>query len=306
MTWLFYVLFGQLCLALAVATDKIFLNKFIRSGFVFALLVGLLSLFALFLIPFGVRVPSLGALIINFIAGVALSVGLLLFFVALARDEATRVAPFIGGLMPIATITASYFILGETLTKNTWRGIIFLIAGSVLLIMSLYHKPEKSVRQAPVRLSTYIIAFGSAAATALSFVLGRMQFVTDGFITSFFWQRTGTLAVAIILLCLPMVRKGAHQAILKLRWFEGGIFLASKGVGALGYMLISYATKLISASIVNALGGVQYLFLLILASVATLAHPKLWREEVAGFMFIKKVLAIGLIAAGLFEVARFG
>lgn len=303
MTWLLYIFLGQLCLAVAVLVDRVFLNKIVKDGFVFAFLVGVLSLFAFVLLPFGVRLPSWPSFFINLAVGVSLSVGMLFFFLALARGEATRVAPFVGGLTPIATFIFSTLILHEVLSGRVLLAVCLLIVGSVILLHNS-SRPKKEIKaDRSERVVTYSLAALAAVAFALSFVLGRLQYLQDGFVTSFFWQRGGTMLVAAILFLQPRVRVGARAAAKELWSSRGVVFLASKAVGALGYLLIGYATKLISATIVNALQGMQYLFLLVAAVVVALVRPRWLKENVFGRDLVWKSLGVILVVAGLAGVA---
>lgn len=295
MHWLFFVLLGQFFLALAVSVDKVFLNKYIRNGFLFAFLVGLLSLSAVVLIPFGVVLPSEQSLLVNFIVGASLSIGLLCFFLALRRDDATRVAPFIGGATPVMTLIFSALILGERLERVAYVAVFLLVAGSIVLLWSA----RSSLRRTEAA-STYALALIGAVAIALSFVLGRLQFITEGFITSFFWQRGGTIMVALTIFVMRSDVRTEFTATVRDLWnWRGSIFLASKLSGALGFMLMSYATKLTSATIVNALQGVQYVFLLALAAAATYSKPGMWKEELSGHALFAKLIATASITAGL-------
>lgn len=302
MSWLSFVLIGQLFLAIALAIDKIFLSNIVKSGAVFALLVGALSVCAFVLVPFGVHLPSMRSLIINVLVGVFLSVGLLLFFIALSRDDATRIGPYIGGVTPIATLIASFIILHELLPRHSIAGIALLIIGSVILL-SATPKEKRARHHARDRVLTYVIATAAAIAFALSLVLGRLQFLSDGFVTSFFWQRGGTMLVAIGLAFQPPIRRGAREAIKKLWGAKGLLFFLSKGLGALGYMAMSYATKLTSATVVNALQGVEYIFLLVLAFVATHVQMRSWKEHTSASLFVRKLCATLCIAGGIALVA---
>ena len=59
----------------------------------------------------------------------------------------------------------------------------------------------------------------------------------------------------------------------------------------------------VSVAVVTALLGVQYSFVLIFATLLSLRMPTLLHEKVSSNTIIQKVLAIGLIAVGLYLVS---
>ena len=64
-------------------------------------------------------------------------------------------------------------------------------------------------------------------------------------------------------------------------------------------LLIQYAIFLGSVTIVNALAGVQYAFLLILVGVMSKFFPKRFREEYSRAEIIQEIISVLVISVGL-------
>ena len=77
-----------------------------------------------------------------------------------------------------------------------------------------------------------------------------------------------------------------------------GLFLSARGLGAVGGLLIYWAIFLGSVTLVNALQGVQYLFLLFLAFILFRKIPSL-KEQFNKRVLTQKIFAIILICLGL-------
>ena len=80
----------------------------------------------------------------------------------------------------------------------------------------------------------------------------------------------------------------------------GPLFLFGQVAGAASFLLINYAISISSVTIVNALQGLQYVFLLIMILILTRWLPKVMEEKLSGIIFAQKISAIVIIGAGLY------
>jgi hypothetical protein len=74
-------------------------------------------------------------------------------------------------------------------------------------------------------------------------------------------------------------------------------------IGSIGFVLQSYAVFLGSVALVNALQGVQYALLLIISAGLALLAPKLLKETFSWRIVLQKLLAVLVIALGLYFIA---
>jgi hypothetical protein len=78
------------------------------------------------------------------------------------------------------------------------------------------------------------------------------------------------------------------------------LYYSSRATGSIGGFLQNYAVSLGSVSVVNALQGLQFVFLLILTSLVSIYYPKVLKENITANTITLKLCAIGVISCGLF------
>jgi uncharacterized membrane protein len=67
--------------------------------------------------------------------------------------------------------------------------------------------------------------------------------------------------------------------------------------------MFNYAISLGSATLVNSLTSVQYVFVVILAFFASLKYPKIFDEKLSFNDWLQRFLAIAIIAVGIYLVS---
>ncbi|HEX9664533.1 MAG TPA: DMT family transporter [Patescibacteria group bacterium] len=295
MSWILFAIIGYLFLALTGIIDKLLLSNFIRNTSVYVLYISLLGLFALILIPFGFSLPATNILIASLIAGFLFLVALAFFFYALQVEEASRVIPLAGGLVPLFVFIISYFFIGERLGVYQLIAFLCLVLGSVIIT---YEKkdPGQKIRRG------YEITVLASFLFGLSFVLTKYVFNAESFINGFIWMRLGGILIIPFLVWKAANR---HDIFGNIRNVQGRIlalFIGAQAIGGLGFLSQNYAISLSSVTLVNALQGVQYVFVFILAALVTISFPKRFREKITGFTLIQKIIALILIALGLYFI----
>lgn len=299
MNWLAFVLIGHSANALVFLIDKFFLTKtkVFKDPRLYAFLVALFSLvsFAV-LAPFNLHYVGLSAALINIISGGFFIAAIVFFFKCLQGAEASRIVPFIGGGIPIVTLVVSYFFLGERLTSGQLIAFIFLSLGIILISIS---RVKVAI---PARL------FGQAALAilffALSSVLAKKAFMTDSYLNAFLWQRLGGALTAIYFIAQSSLRQDISKAFKLIFSKIGLVYWGNQVLAAIGFLSINYATSLASVSLVNALQGVQYAILFILAILASIFYPKILKESIEKGTLILKSAAIIVIGLGLFLLIK--
>ncbi|MBU2575664.1 hypothetical protein KKF64_01050, partial [Patescibacteria group bacterium] len=73
--------------------------------------------------------------------------------------------------------------------------------------------------------------------------------------------------------------------------------------GALGFVLVNYSISLASVSLVNAMQGAQYAFLLLMIILLAKKFPKIMSEKLTGAVLAQKIFAIILISIGIGLIA---
>lgn len=328
MSWLVIATAAYLLNSLAFIVDKALLGHAIKNQYVYTFFIGTLGLIAVLLVPLigfanahpgfyhllvdqwhvptyvfdasQLAAPTVGWWGIELLIGILLIAALVFFFSALKELETSRVVPFIGGLIPLTTFIFSFFYLDEQLSSTEIIAFVLLLVGGV--VISLGPK-QKGRKQGPQH---WWYAVAAAVLFSSSFVLTKYAYISQPFLTVFIVARLGSFFAALALLCVPSIRAAIVQTIRRLRSRLGLIFVASQAVGAAGFLLLNVAIKLKNVTLVNALQGIQYIFLLALVSVATVFYPKLLKERITPMIIAGKVLGIIFISAGLWVLAKNG
>ncbi len=293
MNWILIATIGYFFLALVNIFDKFLLSKYVTNSFVYTFFVGILSLAALVLIPFGFYIPSLWLLLISLIGGAFFILALVLFFHALKIGAASRVIPFTGGLIPLFIFALSYLFLGERLESMQMIAFFVLVAGSVM-IATVPGKKRK------LDAGEFVGMVFASLSFAVSFVLSKYIYDNLGFITGFIWLRIGSFLAALFILLSPGIRKDIKKIWKKIKARGKLMYVGNQALGGVGFAFTNYAISLTSVSLVNAMQGVQYTFVIIIAAIASIFAPKLIKEKVGLYIILQKVLAIILITIGIY------
>lgn len=297
MNWIGIAVISHLITGVANITDKFVVSKYLKSAAVYSFYVGVLSAVTVVLIPFGVVWPQTGELIKALIFGAFFIVAFYLMNIALLRGETSRIITIIGGSLPIFSFTLSYFFLDERLTNQQVLAFVILVLGIILIGIDLRTIAKKKASK-PYALYAVVAGFFFAA----TFVGSKYIYNTQSFISGFFWMRMGTVLAGLAVLFHPRWKqeviddfKTPKKEQARAKFFVIG----NQAVGAVGFVMLNYAISLGSATIVNALQGVQYAFIFILALVFGRWIPQI-KEEVNKYIVVQKVVAIAMISVGLY------
>jgi drug/metabolite transporter (DMT)-like permease len=282
---------AYLCFALAAIGDKVILSRHLNHPIAYAFYVGLFSPIVLILSPFGFHWLGVGNTAIALLGGVCFIYALIYFYRAISQSTASSAATIVGGFEPIFVLTLAFFIVGEHLSKLQLSAFVLLLIGSVLI--SLEKVEKKWVAKA---IWNCIVA---ALLFAAGFAFFKYTYNHTNFISGLIWTRTGLFVGAMSFLILPSTRK----IIFSKHWSQGHsgkfVFLGNFLLGASGSLLQNYAISLGSVSIVSAMAGVQFVFLLAISSFLSRYFPKVLHEDLRPSILIQKIFAIILISTGI-------
>jgi drug/metabolite transporter (DMT)-like permease len=316
--WLVIAISAYLINAGVYVADKFLLSKKIHSSVTYAFYVGIWSIFNLCLLVFDFWLPTWQELILDLSAGALFVATLVFWYKALHQSEATRVVPIVGALVPIFSFALSFLFLGETMNQRQLLAFIVLICGGVLI--SIKHTKFYAVKKVVGRMR-YVtgLFFGevhakyrptwrlitnsliSAFFFAAYYVLIKYVYSNQPFIGSFVWSRLGSFLGVLLFLLVPVWReriikhqKGAKTP--KNMFF----FLSVRLLAALAFIMLNWAISLGSVAMVNALQGVQYLFLFFIILIISAKFPKILTEELGRGVILQKIIGILFIGLGLY------
>lgn len=293
--WLLLALFGHLLNAFVFLTDKAFVAKLYPSPKALAFISGAAGFFTFFLFPWYLKPAGTDIILAAMGAGIISVPALIFFFQSLSREEVSRVVPSIGSLTPLFTFGLSYGILGERLGDKFLTGFILLAAGGALIALRSFN--EIFLRR---RYALFFLEIGAAFLFALGWVLQKYAFNgTDDF-SAFLWSRVGSLGAALPLLFFAEVREKLRFAELRGKGMKTGLLYGiSRIFAGVSPLVILLAISFGSATMVNALQGIQYAFLFLLALLFAKRFPAIFSEEISRNIVAQKAAATVLIISGL-------
>jgi drug/metabolite transporter (DMT)-like permease len=298
MSWLVAVVIGHFLNAISYVLDKVLLSKSLDNPFAFAFYIGVLGLLGAVLIPFGFEVPDLATIFFNLVTGATFIAALLFFFLALKDAEASRIVPFIGGGVPVFTLVFELLFLDFQLSAYQLLAFGVLVAGTVMITVE--KKKEDATKNG---LMNWVQAILAALFFAISFGMTKIAFDTQPFFSAFVWIRFGSFVFALTFLFFAKQRKAILDAIPLFKTKDGALYLVAQAFGAVGFIFVNYAISIASVSLVNALQGVQYALLLVMAIIGTIKYPKLLGESMTKSVLALKIAAVIVIGVGLTMIA---
>mgnify|MGYP001596127921 CR=1 FL=1 len=289
MLWIYLIIIAQLLNAVVTLVDKHFVtSSLIGKPVVYAFYIGILSGVAVLLLPFGVVLsPTMTILWLSSVVGISYTFSLLFLFKSLKLSDASDVIPALGAVNAIATFGFGFVFLGGNLTGNFLYGFILLVMGT--FITSYFHLTKK----ATLFLIIAGILFG------FSTVFLKELFNQTAFWNGFFWSRLANVLGVAILFLWPGNAKAILENIKTSSMGTKAAVVANKIIAGFAFLLMLYAIKLGDISIVNALTGVQFAFLLLFAVLFTKRFPQYFYESVHHHTILRKLIATVLIMVGL-------
>jgi uncharacterized membrane protein len=305
--WLWLVVIAQVLLAgvslvdkYVVTSDTVILRPFTYTFWISLLSSGsiLVYFFSWIKIPVdgifipsfaNIHAPTLTVFTLSITAGYAFFTALLSMFTALKTADASDVVPVVGGLNALFTFLLSYYFLKNTLSDNFLIGFILLVSGTVL--MSTFRLSKHNV----------FSVVHSGLMFGVHYVCIKALLLETNFDSAFFWSRFGIASIALSMLLVPYYYKKVMVRTRSARKRDGGFVLLNKVIGGIAGIILLKAIDISdSVSLVQALGGLQYLILLAFSACCGRYISKDWGENVTAGDIFQKAIAIPLIVLGFF------
>lgn len=306
MSWILAALLGYFFLAVAAIFDKYLLAERIKAPAVYAFFVSLFSLFVLSLIPFGFQFFNWQTTGLFLLSGALFLYGLVALYIAVKENEISRISPLVGTVVSLVAIGAGFFpgIFSETAFSLTHiLALVLLIGGGLLVSFDLPLRKHEHIS-----LSVVI----AGIAMGVSLLLLKYGYTQANFVSGLIWSRIGMFLGGLSLLLVPVYRgqilgeMGKFSGVSRGAVHTGSVFVLNKVCAGGASFLILYAVKLGPVSFVQALSGMQYVFLLMLALPLSLRYPRVFGEKMYFWDWFQKAVAILIIGLGLWLFAMSG
>lgn len=283
--------------SVSVTIDKYLLVKQAPNPFFYIFYISLFSLLVLVGIPF-VSVPGLKTFLYASASTALWTAGAYFMFRALKVGNPARVIPVIGTLIPVVLAGIGY--ISGTLTLNQLWAIGILVVGLAFLVLPYLRGKVHSQEILSVLISALFFAN--------SYVLLSWAYQTGDFASVFVYSRLILIPFLLIFYFIPILKKkfldqGHSQSPIKFFSRGGILFLIGQFTGGASQLLLTFSISLADPALVNALQGVQYIFLFIFGLILARKLPAMFGEKLSFWLWSAKLLGIILITLGLFILA---
>ncbi|MBI2085967.1 hypothetical protein HYT74_01355 [Candidatus Daviesbacteria bacterium] len=271
--------------ALAVTANKFLLSKTIPDPLVYVFYISLVSVLAIFALPF-TKIPALDIFFIASASTIFWTTGVYFMFAALKIGQVSRVIPIIGTLIPLVLLI--FASSTNTLSHTQILAVVILLIGMVFLTRSdLQGKMEKK---------EIIFEVLSGFTFALSYIFLRQAYLKLDFFSTLVWSRIILLPLCVFMLIMPNIRKKiitSKGSTINFFSRSGLIFLSGQTAGIISEILLLFSISLANPALVNSLQGTQYIFLLIFGLI-------FFKEKYNFTSLFSKITGIGTIGIGLY------
>jgi drug/metabolite transporter (DMT)-like permease len=296
MSYVLIATIGYILNATAILTDKVNVDVNIKSPAAYTFWIGLAGFATIILIPFGFNIPSPVALLYAFLSGATFMVALLFFYKSLHFDESSRVAPIVASVNAIFTLLAGALIFAQFLSRQQNLASAVMIVG-LIIIATVHWSRHKN------ELHHLLFMIGAGCFFSLSSLFLKEVFFYTPFINGLIWSKIfSTVTVATFLLS-PKIRAEVFASKVAKHHFvnkTSRLILVGQICGAIGGLLISYAIYLANPAIINAMQGVQYLFILLVVIALSLLKVSVGLDEQnSKKALIQKLIGAFFVALGL-------
>jgi len=297
MTWLLVALAAYFLISLNLTLDKVILRNSIPHPVVYCFYMGLLSIFGLVFLPFGTLSFDWNNILTGLVVGAVFLGALFVMYKAIFAHEASRVGPIIGAVTPIFVSLLSFLFLQERLGWQELLAFALLVAGGILISVDLNGIDKSQKRRSALRILG--ISILSALIFGVYYVLLKHVYNQGTFVSGFCWTRFGSFLATFLFLIPAANRRLIFRGTKTLQLNSGVLVLFNKTLSGIAFALLNYAIALGSVTLVNAMQGLQYVFLLIVVAFLSKKFPRILSEQIHKKALTQKIIAIFIIAAGL-------
>ncbi len=237
--------------------------------------------------------PTLEVVALSFLAAYTFFTALVAMFTALRDYDASDVVPVIGSVSALASFGLGYYFFNTTLSHNFMLGIVLLSVGTFL------------VSRLRFPFSTAMVALYSGIFFALHYITLKGLFESTSFDNGFFWSRIAFVFFALTLLMIPNYFERIKAQTKTTTKGTAVLVIVNKLLAGVSTILILKATDLGDVAVVQALGGLQFVFILLLGVFFSMWPTKLNIGETYHHeTILKKALFVAVITVGFLVLFR--
>ncbi len=208
-------------------------------------------------------------------------------FSSLKKNDASDVVPVIGSLSALFALVIGYIFLEVNLPVHFNIGFGLLVLGTLLISHLRFNK------------KTVLFTLLGGFSFALFNILLKEILIRTSFDTGFFWISITTTILSFGLLFSKKIRNTFNtQRKEKHIKVTGSVMLGSKILAGIAGVLLIKAIEVGEVSLVQALGGLQFVFLFLIAVIIGPLTPLDFGENITRKDMYSKLVAISVIVMG--------
>jgi uncharacterized membrane protein len=306
MSWIFLATLGQFVNAVVAFLDKYIVTdeRVLPRPFVYAFYSCLLTgfwvlIYVLAYIPgltdLGmpsldkIKTPTIQVVGMSFLAAYTFFMALVSMYEGLKKAEAVNVMPVIGAISALSTFAMSHLFLSVEFSHNFMWGVIVLSLGTLLVAQTM---PDRNI---------IFNILHSGIFFALHYIAMKGLFMETNFDDGFFWSRISFVVFALSLLLVPTYYDKITEQTKKTSAKAGVIVIIAKLLAGVGAFLLLKATDSGDVSVVQALDGLKFVFILLLTiAFASILPDSVTRREIRPQEVFRSILYVAVIAVGYF------
>jgi uncharacterized membrane protein len=202
-----------------------------------------------------VQTPSLQVVGMAFLAAYTFFMALVSLYNALSMADASDVMPVFGAVSALSSFGMTFLFFDHALTPNFIWGTLLLVAGTALV----------SQVQFTSKIILYTIHGGLFF--ALHNIAMKGLFLETSFDDGFFWSRVAFFLFGLSLLLVPSYYEKIVAQTKKTTAKTGLIVLHAKVLAGVAAFMLLKATDWGEVSVVQALDGLKFVFILLISFV---------------------------------------
>lgn len=293
---LFIAVAGHVLVGGTLIWDKVLLKKPATQNLLsYVFWLGAISIFGLLLIPFGFKMPRIQLAAMGFAAGLLDLIASYFYYSALKAGEASEELATMGGFAPVATALISMPLIKAPLGGELLAFTLMSAGGFVMFFA------EKT----PLKKMIPKIVLASAGFGMMN-VLQKIVFNQTNFVSGYVFFTLGTFAGSIALLIPTSWRRQIFERSEEAPPSSKFWYMVNRFLAGVGSFLIVYALSRANPSLVQAVSGIRYVTIFILAYSVSRFKPVWFREDFRRRTLITKSAGTSLIAAGLVLLGLHG
>lgn len=240
-----------------------------------------------------VEEPTLFVVALSFMAAYTFFIALVSMYSALKKADASDVMPVIGAIAAISSFGLAHFLLDQRLSPNFIYGIALLAIGTLLVSQMRFQK------------NIVFYTLHSGIFFALHFIAMKGIFNATTFDNGFFWSRVAFVVFALTLLLIPSYFEKIRTQTQSTSRRAGVLVIVNKMLAGIAAIMLLKATELGEVSVVQALDGLKFVFILAIGIAIGHKTPSSCGEESCRRKeVVQKALFVGVITLGFIMLFR--